>query len=121
MSQEYFSREFREISIKGQAVNVRITVHVEEDETDYEYGDIHPRPKAGHFYATVRVDAEALGETGCDALGACSLPVNGVYTQEVFNKAVRETVFENEMVTEALNNLRDNVVSRANLLKPFAD
>lgn len=114
-----------EIEINNNKVQVSVVIDVEEDVefdlTDWDDArDITRIKSGGLFVAYVRVTAKALGMEGIDSLGQCTLRPNNMFNSEPFETDLKMYLNEYQMIDNALEDLKTNLVNQAKLLKQYA-
>lgn len=126
-----FKKLSRTIIVNGNEVQVDVTVKVEEDDIDpagdFDFGDVAENKKylerfrlGELFIGVITVEAKAHGESGSDVLGGCHLVANNYFDSKPFNKSVEEILESHDMVENALTELSNTLIFRANDLKMFA-
>lgn len=130
MKQESFKTIKKKIKVRGQTLTALIDIYVEEDDInpadDYASGDADQdakylaRFKSGElFCAVITVKAVALGETGYDSLGGCHIPCNNMFNSTPFQNEVEQVVKFHDMVSTALDDLRQQIETKADQLQPY--
>lgn len=126
-----FKKYTQDVEINGVAVEVEISIRVEEDditpEGDFDFGNAEEnaaylkRFNGGDlFMGVISVNAKAYGETGNDCLGGCHLKCNNMFDSKPFTQDVEDLVKEHGMVNNAIDELKKSIVAKATCLKVFA-
>lgn len=113
-----------ELDINGVKVPAEVSIQVEEDYdydlTDWEDERDRKAIKSGKFFvACIVVTAKALGVDGLDSLGACTLRPNNMFDSKPFEDDLNGMLTDHGMINNALDDLKNNIISQANLLKAF--
>lgn len=117
--------------VNGIPVKATVNVYVEEDfdsdplDLDFEseidkkeYGQRFERGEL--FNAGITVEATAYGETGIDSLWGNHMACNNMFNPEPFENDLQSILKYHDMIENAIDNLKKQLVERANALKQFA-
>ena len=127
-----FKQYTQSVEVGGIGIDAKITIEVHEDnETnpseDFDFGNEEENAaylarfvKGELFMGTILVRAEALGESGIDAMGACHLSSNNMFNSEPFEASVNNLLTDYAMVEKAIDELRENIKDKATMLKRLA-